>query len=598
MTSAAARNRFVAGKASGLIVCLALVLTLSRAHADDGVPAGRFDLAPYRVMVRVTFAADPNITPALRQSVLATLTGRISATFGPTWSLLPADHPRMIEDNDVTPPDEQYLDRLTYGSIAAKVGDASCQKAFLLFIRPQESRWLIAGREWDRTVQRLGPLLTATTTERRAIADAALELLEQLFSPLLMISDADRESKSATAIVHAGSIPPGDPSAVPLKKGSLFLTYFRFLDAKGNVRKVQLVPWTYLVLDEFKEGRAKCAVASSYRAPLAANMRRRVEAVAILLRPSLAETRLKLVAGRGASKALAGLFVEIEPLVPNASQKGVDAKQRRQLLSDRQGEVTIGAEPVHPMRLLQIHSGSVLLARRPFVAGVDPEVSLELADDEIRLSAQRDVDLLRIQLIETVARRASLIARTRAALKAHEAESTTPLLADLDHLPKADFYQSKLNEIRVVALDEAGRRRDAVAERRIEDLCQKTLTLIEQYLPDDRLQTLHEEVATSLAEAQTTAAALKEATEQKRKLAPAFEIKPAPAAKVAKKKKPEPAAKAEESAKPDDGAKSDDSSTPEDAAKPAAAAAPAGQPQPPPAAPKEVEKPKKPPSGL
>jgi hypothetical protein len=594
MTCSAGTKRFVARNIPALIVCFALGLSLAR--ADDGVPTGRFDLAPYRVMVRVTFAADPNVTPALRQTVLATLTARIGATFGPTWSLLPADHPSVIEDNDLTPPDEQYLERLTYGSIAAKVGDGSCQKAFLLFIRPQESKWLIVGREWDRTVQTVGPLLTATTTQRRVIADAALELLERLFSPLLMISDADREYKTATARVHAGSIPPGDPSAVPLTKGALFLTYFRFLDSKGNVRRVQLVPWTYLVLDELKGGRAKCAVASSYRAPLAANMRRRVEAVAILLRPSLAETRLKLVVGRGASKPLAGLFVEIEPLIPNASPKATEVKQRRELLSDRQGEVTIGAELAHPLRLLQIHSGSVLLARRPFVAGVDPDVTLELANDEIRLSAQRDVDLLRIQLIETVARRASLIARTRASLKTHDAESTRQLLADLDHLPKADFYLSKLNEIRVVALDEASHRRDAVAERRIQDLCQKTLTLIEQYLPDDRLQTLHEEVATSLAEAEATAAALKEATEQKRKLGSAFPIKPAPAspAKDAKKKKPEPAANAEDAAKPGDAAQSDDSTMPEDAAKPAAAGAPAGQAPPP----KEVEKPKKPPSGL
>jgi hypothetical protein len=587
MTYPAATKLMLAGRTRGLVVWVALGLCLSRAHADDGVPAGRFDLAPYRVMVRVTFAADPNVTPALRQNVLTTLTARIGATFGPTWSLLPADRPSVVEDNDITPPDERYLERLTYASIAAKVGDASCQKTFLLFVRPHESNWLIAGREWDRTVQRLGPLLTTTTTQRRAIADTALELLERLFSPLLVITDADRESKTATATVHAGSIPPGDPSAVPLKKGSLFLTYFRFLDSKGNVRNVQLVPWTYLVLDEWKEGRAKCAVASSYRAPLAANMRRRVEAVAILLRPSLAETRLQLVVGRAASKPLAGMFVDIEPLVLDASQKEAAAKQRRELLSDRQGAVTIAAEPAHPLRLLQIHSGSVLLARRPFVAGVDREVTLELADDEIRLSKQRDVDLLRIQLIETVARRAALVARTRASLKAHDAESTRQFLADLDRLPKADLYLSKLNEIHVVALEEAGRRRDALAERRIEDLCQKTVTLIEQYLPDDRLQTLHEEVATSLAEAEATATALKEATEQKRKLSPALAPKPAPAAptKGAKKQKPEPAAKAEDAAK-DDATESDDSTMPENAAKPAPAAA------------EKVEKPKKPSSGL
>ena len=73
------------------------------------------------------------------------------------------------------------------------------------------------------------------------------------------------------------------------------------------------------------------------------------------------------------------------------------------------------------------------MARRPFVPGVDPEVTLELADDEIRLNTQRDVDLLRVQLIETVARRAALTARIRAALKTDEAANTQRLLADIDH---------------------------------------------------------------------------------------------------------------------------------------------------------------------
>ncbi len=97
MTGSADRKRFVAGKACGRIVRWALALgwalglNLARARADDLVPVGRSDLAPYRVMVRVTFAADPNVTLALRQTVLATLTARIGTTFGPTWSLLPAD---------------------------------------------------------------------------------------------------------------------------------------------------------------------------------------------------------------------------------------------------------------------------------------------------------------------------------------------------------------------------------------------------------------------------------------------------------------------------------------------------------------------------
>lgn len=561
------------------VVLCVLSGLIHTARADERAPLGRFDLAPYRVMVRVTFAADPSVTPALRRNVVATLTARIVSTFGPTWALLPADRPGVIEDNELTPTDERSLERLTYASVAAKVADASCQKAFLLFIRPHESQWLIAGREWDRTVQRLGPLLTTTTLERRALADAALGLLERLFSPILIVNDADRNSKTATATVIAGSIPPGDPSAVPLKKGSLLVAYFRFLDSKGNVRTIQLVPWTYLVLDDFKDGRAKCTVASSYRAPLAANMRRRVEAVAMLLRPNLPETRLKLVVGRNSSRPLAGMFVNVEPLVPDQREKPAGQPQH-DFLSDRQGAVTIRADERQPLQLLQVHSGSVLLARRPFVAGVDAEATLELADDEIRLSTQRDVDLLRIQLIETVARRTALIARTRASLKKSDAEATRQLVADLDRLPKADFYLSKLNEIRVISLEEAGRRRDAVAERRIDDLCQKTQALIEQYLPEERLQTLHEEVSSSLAAAQAAAEAAKEASQKKANPAPGGARPGAPAKKLQKW-----------TAQPEANSESDTGSGP------APQSAPPIKPKPAPAA-KKVETPKKPSAGL
>ena len=59
----------------------------------------------------------------------------------------------------------------------------------------------------------------------------------------------------------------------------------------------------------------------------------------------------------------------------------------------------------------------------------------------------------------------------------------------------ADDYFAQLNQIRVLALEEAHDRKDRVAERRIEDLCAKTLQRITQYLPDDRIALFKEEVA-------------------------------------------------------------------------------------------------------
>ena len=50
------------------------------------------------------------------------------------------------------------------------------------------------------------------------IADAALDLLQRLFSPLLIVNDADRDSKTVLLTIRAGSIPLGDPRAAPVKK--------------------------------------------------------------------------------------------------------------------------------------------------------------------------------------------------------------------------------------------------------------------------------------------------------------------------------------------------------------------------------------------
>jgi hypothetical protein len=489
---------------------LAACLVGGVAHAEDVAPLGRFDLAPYRVTVRVTFGADPSVTPAFRKSVLSSLTARIRQSFGPTWNLLPADRQEVEEDDTLTPADESGLGRLTYAAVAGTFGTLPLDKAYLLVVRPQGEGWLIAGREWDRTLETLGPLLTARTIDRRAIADAGLALLQRLFSPLLIVNDASRDSKVVTLTVRAGSIPPADPRAAPLKKGALFVPVFRFLDSKGNVRKIQPVPWTYLVLDEVSEGHAKCTLASSFRAPLAANMRRRVEAVAVLVRPEFPETHLRLVVGREARRPLAGMFVDVRAATPEQAQK--NPSDRQELLSDRRGAVVIAANPRRPLQWIQVHSGAAVLARRPFVPGVEAEATLQLADDEIRLNTQRDVDLLRVQLIETVARRAAITAHVRASLKTDDTASTQRLLGEMEHLPTAETYLAKLNEIRVLALEEAGRRKDRVSERRIDDLCEKTRGLIEQYLPDDRLQTLRDEVNAAATKAAEVKQAVKDAT--------------------------------------------------------------------------------------
>jgi hypothetical protein len=475
--------------------------------APEVAPLGRFDYLPYQVSVSIAFSRDPEITEVFRQQVCSALRTRLEQTFGAAW-IIPAGAAVRVDDR-LTPPNEPGLERLTYPAAVEQLSGIACDKAYFLTVSRQGPKWFVAGREWDRTLQTLGTVAAETTVERRRVSDAALGVIKRLFVPLLIVSDADRQSKSAVLVIRAGSIPFGDPHFEPLRAGDILRPVFRFLDSKRAIRSIQSVPWTYLVLQQDAKGRGqiKASVVSSYRAPLASNMRRRVEAIAVRVRPELPETRLKLVAGRNPVQPQGGLFVVVSNLSTENSAGTASTKQpaapqaepaesaQTRLLSDRRGEITIPADSRHRIVQLEVHSGAAILARRPFVPGLDPSVTLEVADDHVRLGAEREIDILESQLIETVAKRGALLARTRAALSHTDIKAAQQLIAEVERMPAADEYLKQLNKIRVLALEAAHNRGDRVAERRIEDLCAKTLERITQYLPEDRTAVFKEQIA-------------------------------------------------------------------------------------------------------
>jgi hypothetical protein len=477
----------IGGALTGVLL---IVLAANCSGADEAAPLGRVDYLPYQVSISLTFSPDPEITPAFQRSTCSLLRMRLEQTFGATWTFAPNAAVRL--NDRLVPPDRSGLDRLSYAAARDQLSGIPCDKAYILSVGRVGSKWLIAGREWDRTLETLGATASQAALDRAGVVDTALAVIKRLFSPLLVVNDADRESKSATLAIRAGSIPLGDPKFEPLKAGDILRPVFRFLDSKRAVRSVQAVPWTYLVLQPISNGRAqvKATVISSYRAPLAANMRRRVEALAVRARPDFSESRLKLVAGKNPVQPQAGLFVSVGDWPAQNAQ----APPMR-LLSDRHGEVTIPVDPSHPIVRLDVHSGAAILARRPFVPGLEAEVTLEVADDRVRLGAEREIDILESQLIETVARRGTLVARTLAAIRRTDTSDAQELLDQVDRLPPADEYLGQLNRIRVLALEEAHNRKDRIAERRIEDLCRKTLERITQYLSDDRVATFKQEVA-------------------------------------------------------------------------------------------------------
>jgi hypothetical protein len=156
--------------------------------------------------------------------------------------------------------------------------------------------------------------------------------------------------------------------------------------------------------------------------------------------------------------------------------------------SGRDGYVHIPVDPDEPIVWVYVYSGNALLARVPYVPGVTTDETIPLPDDSIRLSVEGEIDLMRGKLIDTVARRATLMALAKMTdeneklLPAQRRTVIDEKFREIYALPGKEEFQTRLSTIREPSLIQARRLKNKFAERRIKKLCDDTGKLIDQYL--------------------------------------------------------------------------------------------------------------------
>ncbi len=350
-------------------------------------------------------------------------------------------------------------------------------------------------RTWDALSRRLGPTISAETFDPRSAGALAADLVLRQFQPGLSI-DAVADN-AVTLTLQAGEYPTGDPDRPQVRPGDLLQPIFRYLDRGQAVRRIDIVPFTYLVVESVDGPKVGARLITALRAPLGTNRRRGVELWAIGIRPELPGSVLRLTPRGAPDRPLAGCRVLASHNAPGAAKpEGDDAPAEpppRRLMTDRSGRLTIPCD-AEPLVWLAVLSGDLVLARVPFVPGLDANVSLELPDDSIRLLAERDIDLLKGRLVEAVARRAILVGRIRSQAKLGEWASVDKLLVELDTHPGIPEFERQLMTIRVPAVEAARSRKDRLTETRVTQLASETQALIRRYLDADRTAQLREEL--------------------------------------------------------------------------------------------------------
>src|SRR5262249_8986761 len=142
-----------------------------------------------------------------------------------------------------------------------------------------------------------------------------------------------------------------------------------------------------------------------------------------------------------------------------------------------------------------VRSGQALLARVPFLPGIRERDLLELPDDSLRLETEGSVALLQAELVDTVARRAVLISLARSRAKTNGWTAVDDLPKQLDHMPRPPAFLGGLDAIRIPARQTARTRRDKTTELRIDRICDETAELVTNYLDEEKIKELREELA-------------------------------------------------------------------------------------------------------
>jgi hypothetical protein len=386
------------------------------------------------------------------------------------------------------------LERLSAGELRNNAADAP-QQSFFVTIRLAGARYELAARRWDRITEQLGPIATGQTFDHRDVGVLALSLVEELFQPLLAVERLAEETGKLHLRLQAGELVAVDEDAGRLKRqiapGDILAPLFRYLDKQGVAQRIQFLPWTYLVVESIDGSEVVCEVVSGIRAPLGTSRRKNVESLAVAVRPSHASTRLKVLPQIQPARPLVGHYVVVAPK-KFAKDEPMDDVLR--LVTDRSGTVAVPADPARPLIWLYISSGSNLLARVPFVPGVDREATIEVPDDALRLQVEGEIAQLKGQLVDIVAKRFTLLSRAKLFARQKDAARVQEQLDELDALPGIPDLQQQLNVIRVPAVEAAKQRNDRLSQRRIERLCDETADLIRRYLDPDKSREVREQI--------------------------------------------------------------------------------------------------------
>jgi hypothetical protein len=449
----------------------------------------------YRVRITVAFSRDESLTASFRQDFIKRMRGIAQRTYGFLWET------QVVEDQKLAPATAGGLARLTAEGMEPIKTESPVDREFRIVVERSDGLYHVGARVWNETSRELSVLESVDVRQRRLLAEQAFVLVSSLFEPTVVIESVEYDQVEMR--IRGGAIRTPDSRAFRLTKGSFVRPVFRYLDREKKLRQIQTLPWTYVVLETVKDGRATGTVISGLRSPLGTGRVRRVEIVGVTVRARRDATHLKLTPRSNPKRVLAGQPVS---LVRKLRSKDEAKREPVRLISDRQGIVVLPRDDSHPLVWAYVRSGKSVLARVPIVSGAVASATIELPDDSNRLKFEGQVSGLKGRLIDAVALRSTLMSRIRIYGRGGDWDKVDAEMKQLDNfnrtrVPEGDRtlysmrdFASKLTSFRVVALKRATLEKNRLAQARIKKMSDEASKLIAHYLNPEQIKVLKEEM--------------------------------------------------------------------------------------------------------
>jgi len=463
-----------------------------------------WEYTPYRVQILVAVDDDPAKTGELAAELGRDVQQRIEASVGSPWDVETSPAPAAVAFAV-----RWRFDAITAEDLPRKSLDFD--KVLIIRVGRQGSGYRVWARDFDVRARVLGAPVAHDVAQRGLLGPAAADALLEAFAPLAEIEQV--KDKHSELRLRGAALPTRDPELTTLTQGTVFMPVMRFNNSDGSLKSARVLPWTFLAVEPpaapasntasaAKEpttltvpapadrGAVRCRIYSGLRNPLSARRRGRTEQLAVAVSPRPGTTRLELVSATEPDYPLAGYEVHAQP--PGSAATTLLG------LSDNRGSIEIPPSDEHPLRVLLVKNGGEPVARLPVLPGWEPSLKALVNNDEQRLRVEGFIIGLQERVVDTVARRELLLARSRARLRSGQVQEADKFLQQAKALPTLNQFQQELQ-----VFERTVQTNDPRLKRKIDKLLADTRQVLDKHLAEGPLNELAAEIKTASGTAST-----------------------------------------------------------------------------------------------